>query len=48
MWESWESTRGEVSAASSWRTLSHCVCVVCREEESAMRRDGDSEVGEGG
>ena len=29
---SWESVVGEVSAENSWRTLSHCVCVVWRED----------------
>ena len=47
IWESWERTRGEVRAESSWRTLSHCVSIVWRDEDSAMRIEGRDEAVEG-
>lgn len=38
-----ESSVGEVRAENMWRTLSHCVWVVCRHDERATRiREGEA------
>jgi hypothetical protein len=42
---SWAASSGAVSAASRWRTLSHWVCVVWREEWRERRM---ADTGEGG
>lgn len=34
---------GDVRAARRWRTLSHCVCVVCREDCKATRSGENGE-----
>jgi hypothetical protein len=46
--ESCESSAGAVRAEKSLRILSHWVCVVCREEWRATRREEDGDDGDEG